>query len=869
MYFPVLLLTCSLLMADTTGIIGGTLTDPGGVPLVGATVMVEETGFGAMTDQDGEYVIAGLAPGRYTVVGRMVGRVTSRMEGVEVVADRLTRIDFQLEEDPTGNTVIVVEESRRQTLQDVPTTVHMLDVTNTGTLSSRNIVDIVSSQPGVVVSGGEMHVRGGRTGEVDYILDGVSLRSPITKDFNLELPLSSISNAALMTGGLGVEYGNSMSGVVNLVGSEGGDRYHGDIITRYGDVTTASYDSRERLFMEETDNNLCRRGLTGLEGSLSGPEPLTGMLLPAMGIEVPGEVRFSSSGQFAVSGRDSVDTRDRWENGWRTDVSGIAKITYRPVNRTSIAFTILGSYQEKGWNEWAWSRYHLPAYIEGQAYLGRSQDQALPVRFSETSGMILNFTQLFGSETCLKMTLGRMSFQDWHRIRTPDGGYVGENTYPTYWLTLYHPEERVTDSLGFYHTGTHPNVWFDSKARVSSMALDFDYNPNTRTRLKAGLSASYYDLYQYNVYSESPASAYVSQWDAYPHSGSGFLQGSYRFSGGVIATAGIRMDLFDANTSVFDPELEQRVEVDGKWALSPRVGFSVPFSENSVFFTSYGHHFQTPSMECLYVQTSYNLAQDRIVAGNPDLDPELTQTFEVGIRHYIDMLTEVSLAAYYKDITGLVSTEDHYEGTYYVFTNDDSHGMARGLELILERASGSNISGQFSYTLSVAKGRYSSILDRYNYAQAGVYFLSSEDNYLDWDQTHTVGTTLELTGFEGEGPSLMGFHPLENSSLRISFRYGSGVPYTLPPASGDLVETNTERYPFTMQTDVFASRTFGLGPADLQLTAGVYNVFNRHNVVQIYDTALFHSTGEPGGELGNPRAWSPARHFAVSASVSW
>ena len=177
------------------------------------------------------------------------------------------------------------------------------------------------------------------------------------------------------------------------------------------------------------------------------------------------------------------------------------------MNRTSIAFTVLGSYQEKGWNEWAWSRYHLPAYIEGEAYLGRSQDNALPVRFNETSGMIFNVTQLFGSEACLKVTLGRMSFQDWHRIRSQDGGYVGENTYPTYWLTLYHPEERVTDSLGFYHTGIHPNVWFDSKAHASSMTVDFDYSPNTRTRLKAGASASYYDLYQYNVYSESPASA--------------------------------------------------------------------------------------------------------------------------------------------------------------------------------------------------------------------------------------------------------------------------------------------------------------------------------------------------------------------------
>jgi len=49
----------------------------------------------------------------------------------------------------------------------------------------------------------------------------------------------------------------------------------------------------------------------------------------------------------------------------------------------------------------------------------------------------------------------------------------------------------------------------------------------------------------------------------------------------------------------------------------------------------------------------------------------------------------------------------------------------------------------------------------------------------------------------------------------------------------------------------------------------VFNLFNRKNVVEIYDTALFHQTGDPTGELGNPRAWSPARHFLLTAEVRW
>ncbi|MCD4846979.1 MAG: TonB-dependent receptor [Candidatus Aegiribacteria sp.] len=871
MLLLLLILTFSA-YADTTGIVGGIVSDTDGDPLVGATIMIDDTFLGTMTDAHGEYIIAGVSPGSYSVTASMVGRTTSRMENVRVVADQLSRVDFELFEDPTGSTVIHVHESRNQILQDVPTTLHMMDFTDISTQTSRSIVDIVSSQPGVVTSHGEMHIRGGREGEVDYLLDGISIRSPISYTFNLELPLSAISNASLMTGGLGVEYGNSMSGIVNLIGKEGGDTYHGTVIARHGDITTASIESGEQVFMEETDVEQCRSNLNGIEASVSGPEPITEMLLPLIGIRIPGQMNFNASGQMSLSGWDTLDTRGSWENNWQNDISGVAKITYRPVSKTSFAFTGLGSHREMGWNEWGWSRFHLPAYInEGEinAYLGRSQDYALPVRFSETTGITFNATQLLGSETVLKLTMGIMKFQNWNRIRLQEGGYLGEDTYPIYWFTQYMPEERIQDSLGFYHTGVHPNVWFDSKATVSSIMLGFDSNPNTRTRLKAGISADYYDLYQYNVYAQSNHNIFISQWNAYPHSGSCYLQGSYRFSGGVITTAGLRADMFDANTSIFDLEAGESIPVKTKWHISPRVGFSVPFSENSIFFLTYGHHFQMPSMNCLFIETSYNLADGRIVAGNPDLDPEMTQSFEVGVRHFIDRLTEVSLAAYYKDITALVNTEAHSEGTYYVYTNDDSHGMVRGIETTLNRRIGSNISGQISYSLSVAKGKYSSMLERYNYAQIGIVYVSNEDNYLDWDQTHTASASFEVRSFESEGPEVAGIHPLENTRLGFSWRYGSGMPYTLPPVETELVTTNTERYPFSMQTDLTLSRMFNIGPTDLTLVLGVFNLFNRMNVAHIYDTALFNTTGNPTGAMGNPRAWSPARHFILSVGLSW
>ena len=72
-FVALVLLMATSAMAATTGKIAGRVTDASGTPLIGATVMIVGTSYGAMTDQNGEYFIINLQPGNYDVVGRMVG----------------------------------------------------------------------------------------------------------------------------------------------------------------------------------------------------------------------------------------------------------------------------------------------------------------------------------------------------------------------------------------------------------------------------------------------------------------------------------------------------------------------------------------------------------------------------------------------------------------------------------------------------------------------------------------------------------------------------------------------------------------------------------------------------------------------------
>jgi hypothetical protein len=80
---------------------------------------------------------------------------------------------------------------------------------------------------------------------------------------------------------------------------------------------------------------------------------------------------------------------------------------------------------------------------------------------------------------------------------------------------------------------------------------------------------------------------------------------------------------------------------------------------------------------------------------------------------------------------------------------------------------------------------------------------------------------------------------------------------------------NEKRYPWTMQTDLSGTRKFQIGAAELEAKITVFNLFDRANIVRIFDTALYTDTGNPGGVRSNPAAYSPARHIFFSLGLSW
>ncbi|MBD3278065.1 MAG: TonB-dependent receptor, partial [Candidatus Aegiribacteria sp.] len=126
MSFALVLFVALSVTAGTTGKIAGRVTDTEGTPLVGATVMVEGTSYGAMTDANGEYFIINLQPGEYAVTAKMVGMGEKTAEGVAVVVDQTSTMNFSLDPSTVGSITITVTDSRGMIMMDATESFHVV-----------------------------------------------------------------------------------------------------------------------------------------------------------------------------------------------------------------------------------------------------------------------------------------------------------------------------------------------------------------------------------------------------------------------------------------------------------------------------------------------------------------------------------------------------------------------------------------------------------------------------------------------------------------------------------------------------------------------------------------------------------------------
>ncbi len=829
-----ILLIVFLAYASETGRVNGLVLDAQGLPIIGASVMIDGTGIGTMTDSNGEYLLYNLEPGVISVTARMVGKSSRTVQGLDVIGGMTSRVDFELLDETQGSTIITVRDQRNLIEYDEIETIHLISVSDIESLPVESLKDFVAIQAGSVVSGGNLHIRGGRSGEVLYMVDGVAMNDPSDNLYSFDLPSSAVSEMKIVSGGFGAEFGGAQSGIVSITTRNGCNGFF------------LAADAAGGAYSEQLGGGESLAGYRIWENQSYRGDAMTGEITAGLPLGLPGVSGLLLSGSRKISGYDRFDSRENWDNSYRDVTNFISKLTWKPAPGSRFQVGYYYSDGERGWRDWQWSRIPQNFVDDGDTlFYARPQEEALPTRDMVIKGVNFFAMQSFSTTSYAELQFSRYSTEEDRMLRDSIGDRFGENWTEVAWSEYIAPDYYL-DRDTFHRAGHHPWVRHHSNTVMNRIKANLIWMPGIHHQIKTGYDGEFLQTDGWDVYAEPGQNAWYSEWTGAPRIHGFFLQDRIQHLGGLVCFAGLRVDGLDSGIE----------DDDTFWKLSPRLGVSHPITVRDMLRVSYGHYFQAPALSLLYWNSP--VPQEGALQGNTSLEPEITTGYEIGIKHLFSDYTLFDFVFFYKVMEGLISTRT-YEGSgdLVQFSNQGENGTVTGFELALDHTFQRYCSGTVNYTFCKALGYSSSV--------TGIRV--TELTPLNWDQPHTMNAILSFSVEQGD--EILGQSWLEGFSTNLSWSFGSGFPYNNTEHGVSTYEPNTERYPWKMKTDVRVEKTFWTDLGTWSLYADVYNLFNRRNIEHIYDVTWYEDDlngdgapdYDPSGPFGNPIAWSPERHF--------
>ncbi len=239
------LLSSADLIGQTTSSIVGTVSDGSGAVVPGTTVMLADSLSGVKrsteTDGRGRYQFLQAAPGTYSLRFAMTGFRTEIVTGVDLIVDTPATLDVTLLVGEVSEVLEVAAESivlnttdatvgnafNESKIRQIP-------------LLTRNVVELMSLQTGVNLTG---EVLGARKDQNNVTLDGLDVNDQQNPDpFGsvLPIPLDSVQEFRVTTGGGNADVGRSSGGQVSLVTKQGTNQLHGSAYEFHRNAPTAA-----------------------------------------------------------------------------------------------------------------------------------------------------------------------------------------------------------------------------------------------------------------------------------------------------------------------------------------------------------------------------------------------------------------------------------------------------------------------------------------------------------------------------------------------------------------------------------------------------------------------------------------------------
>ncbi|OQY26355.1 MAG: hypothetical protein B6244_13815 [Candidatus Cloacimonetes bacterium 4572_55] len=888
------LATTSFAMAQSSkfGTVSGRVTDARtgeGLPFV--NVLLKGTTIGAATNYDGFYLIEFVPPGTYVIVSTILGYERTELTDISVTAGGSALAHFFLKEEVLESDEEIIVKAERPIIEmNQTTTSRRVGSTEIANMVVDNLTDVVSQQMGIVKSDNELHVRGGRSNETIFMIDGISVADPLAgTSSGIRLSSNAVEEVEVITGVFNPEYGNAMSGVIDVRTKEGGRGFSGSI------------DYKTDHWGLGTDA-LSRTGFNtdSFEFTLGGPELITQKILPELGLRIPGTISFFTNG-FVKFTDGHLPTTDkiysstyggsryapRGDNEW----SGLIKTTWLISPNHKLSFS-------HGQSLSIGQGYFLPRLDD----TGELADSGYPYKYQNILENYNTFTlagnqqtlmwkQNLNTRTFYEMSIGRF-FTNLHS--DVDGKHWSEYSEhedldPVYVIPIDSDQDGVIDSTftrrgdGFYDYGDN-GEWYDHYYENWTMEGSITSQIKSRHQTKFGFSISYAELQLIKIEAPWEGSSGLGRshdfYRVYPTAGAFYFQDQITFEG-MILNAGFRLDYWfpgkyvedaiaDTNVVTLTQAARQQFNDDtydifghrAKANLLPRLGISHPISPQDKIFFSYGHFSQRPRYQYIYSKLKTTSQDTYQLFGNPNLNPQITVHYELGLRHSFDDNTALSVTAFYKDFYDYPTSQQvqsdnpRFQNVDYLMYFNGDFSRSRGIEMEFRRRSGKFFTGSFNFSYSISTGKSSTPNDQKLVAQGELGEKPIKEEFLRWDVPVTFNVFLSFYLPQKHGLKLFGVKPPSEWGFNTRLTGQTGERYTsVTRINEDLDVRSDDRYSehasFWALADFKIFKNLDLLGMDSRVYLEIKNLLNA-KVTEIVNPVTGDAY-EPGDEV--PVSW--------------
>ncbi len=740
------LISLSSFSQDKATIMGRIVEKTDGKPISGVSVVCKGTTYGAFTDNNGKFLLF-VKPGTYNVEIGMIGYEKLLYTNIVLKASEKKDLLVQL-----ASSAITLDQNFRiigeKPLVDIDQTKTetRVDRSTIEAAPTRQVQGILNTQAGVVLNPEGISIRGGRTYETAFLIDGVNASDPMAgTGFGIDLGSNSIDEINVTTGGGDVSVGDGTAGIVKTKTRSGGDKFEASAGFR-----------KDQFGFNRNWNSVWNN--SSYEYSMGGPLTKNKKLKFFHTFKTTFDDQyFRTPANQVISSLYPTSTflTPTQDNRWAT----MLKLDYAISSKTKLSFNYLKSITINQDENMLRIFGNDAAFSPGYQYKFSLQPDNGNTYTHDTNLESFNLTHTPNSKISFNLTASRLFV----KLRADANGRawrpqnvdteLDPRVIVDFPSNLFNPNDSVVFVMpgpGLFNNNGIATLWHDHY--LEEYATKFTgnyYYGKTGNKLTFGTEFKHQEMQWIDISSpwigapiQLPNGTYTQSfrlgdysdvWKVSPSRGSFFVSNKTKYKG-LVAEIGGRMEYWfpgkfvdeavaATNTPIRDEVrqqyLDQTMQVFGqrmKMRFLPKVSASFPVKDNQMLFFNYNHSMNLPHPSFVYAGLN-PLYQDRSTVsrvGNPNLNPEYDISYELGLRTQLDKNDALGVSAYWKDKYDFITSASVQikditgrEIARTIRINSD-YARVRGIEVTYTKKAGKWFYGQASASYMVASGQSSS-----------------------------------------------------------------------------------------------------------------------------------------------------------------